>query len=99
MKTQQRGLQSVANALLAEVRAAVSAVLALLEMCRLKLSSSAASFPACSAGITQVFPPTALLPSQSSETRHLTGTLTPNPDTVFKVHFVCVASSNYLSVF
>lgn len=61
MKTQQRGLHSVANALLAEASAAVSSVLALLEMCRLKLSSLAASSPACSAGITQTLPTTALL--------------------------------------
>lgn len=61
MKTQRHGLQSVANVLLAEVSAAVSSVLALLEMCGLKLSSSAASSPACSAGTTQALPTTVLL--------------------------------------
>lgn len=50
------GLQRVANALLAAVSAAVSSVLTLLEMCRLKLSSIAACSPACSAGITQALP-------------------------------------------
>ena len=61
MKTQQRGLQYVANALVAEVSAAVSLVIALLEMGRLKLGSFAASSPACSAGITQALPTTELL--------------------------------------
>lgn len=67
MKTRRRGLRSVANALLAEVSAAVSSVLALLEMCRLKLSSSAASSPACSAGITQAFPTAVLLATLAVE--------------------------------
>lgn len=89
MKTQQRGLWYVANALLAEVSAAVSSVLALLEMGRLKLGSFAASSPACSAGITQALPATEHF-ATSGGLCHLRWMLISNPDTVFVVHFVCL---------
>lgn len=83
MKTQQCGLHCVANALLAAVGDAVSLVLALLEMGRLKLGGFAVPSPACSAGITQHRLQESFLPPQVSEVRYLRWTLTSKPNVAF----------------
>lgn len=59
-------------------------------MGRLKLSSFAASSPACSAGITQHCLRQSFLPPQMSDVYHLSWTLTSNPYVAFVVCFLCL---------